>query len=151
MSALLMASLKDRMNLRGGLSGGEAFANASVVQKLCDRSESAQMRLKLIFRLDKEHDEFHRRIIERIELDPLRRAAEGGDYFLDPIRGSVRDRNAVSDPGAQRFFPLFERRQDAVAIFRFDFALGDEEVGELNDGAPTLRRFHLGNDLLGRE
>src|SRR5436190_17936516 len=103
MSALLMASLKDRMNLLGGLSGREAFANASVVQKLCDRSESAQMRLKLIFRLDKEHDEFHRRVVERVELDPLRRAAEGDDELLDSIRGNVRKGDAETDASAYLF------------------------------------------------
>ena len=32
----------------------------------------------------------------------------------------------------------------------FDFALADEQIDQLDDGRPTLGRFHLGNDLLGR-
>ena len=31
----------------------------------------------------------------------------------------------------------------------FDLAEADEEIDQLDDGRPTLRRFHLGDDLLG--
>ena len=76
------------------------------------------MSLKLIFRDDEKDDEFNRRIVERIEFDPAGRATEGGDDFFDPIGGSVRNGDAEADASAHRFLPLFERSQDAVAIFR---------------------------------
>src|SRR5256714_6817072 len=149
---LLPAALaEDRENFTSRFRRAETFAHAPVVQEFCDGSEGTQMRLKLVLRDDEEDDKFDRRIIERVELDPLRRAPERRHHFLDPVRRSVRNRDAKPDAGTHRFLALLERGQNAVAILRFDFSLGDEEIDQLDDGAPTLRRFHLGNDLLRSE
>ena len=108
------------------------------------------MGLKLILRHDEEHDEFHRRIIERVELDPGATSAEGGHHFLDSIGRGVRNGDAETDAGAHRFLALFERGENAFAILRLDLAQADQQIDQLDDGRPTFGRLHLGNDLLGR-
>ena len=55
-----------------------------------------------------------------------------------------------TDAGAHGFFALFQGRKNAIAAGWFDFLLGHEQIDQLDDGAPTLRRLHLRNDLLGR-
>ncbi len=106
------------------------------------------MSLKLIFRDDEKDDEFDRRIVERIEFNPTGRATEGGDNFIDAIGGSVRNSDAEPNARAHRFFPLLEQSQDAVSVFRLDFAETGEQVDQFDDGGPTLGGFHLRDDLL---
>ena len=57
----------------------------AVVQKFRDRSKSPEMRLKLIFRHDEEDNEFHRRIVERVELNPFGGSAEGSHDLVQAI------------------------------------------------------------------
>ena len=61
----------------------------------------------------------------------------------------MRNGNPETDAGAHRFFALFQRGEDAVAIVRFDFAETHEQIDQLDDGRPTLSCGHLGDDLLG--
>ncbi len=107
------------------------------------------MGLELILRHDEEDDEFHRRIVERVEFDPCGGAAKGSHYLLDAIGRGVRNGDAKTDAGAHRFLALLQGGEDAVAILRFDLAQTDEQIDQLDDGGPTLGRLHLRDDLLG--
>src|SRR5205085_9407027 len=100
----------------------EFLASTAIVQKFCDRCQRAQMRLKLVLWNDEEHDEFHGRIIERVELDTGARSAERGDDVIDAVRRTMRNGDAETDAGAHRLLALFQRTGIAVAIFGFDFA-----------------------------
>ncbi len=62
---------KDRQNFVSGFRAGKTLAHRAVIQKFCYRSQRAQVRLKLIFRHDKKNNEFHGRVIQRVELDPF--------------------------------------------------------------------------------
>ena len=53
------------------------------------RRQGAQVGLKLILGHDEEDDEFHRRIVERLELDAVGGAPEGGDHLIHSIGRSV--------------------------------------------------------------
>ena len=83
---LLGAVAEDPENFFRGTGVCEALARRAIVQELRDGSECAQMRLELILRDDEEHDELHRCVIERVELDPAARAAEARDNLIDAIR-----------------------------------------------------------------
>ena len=114
----LRGALEDAEDFLGGRGGAEALAHGAVVEELRDRRQRAQVRLKLIFRHDEKDDEFHRRIIERVELDPRCRAPESGDHFVHAIGRGVRDGDAETDAGAHRLLALAQRGQHDVAIRR---------------------------------
>src|SRR4051794_35201734 len=61
----------------------------------------------------------------------------------------MRNRDPESNAGAHRFLALFERGENAVARISLNFVLRHEEIDQLDDRVPALRRLHLGNDLLG--
>jgi len=143
--------LEDPEDFLFRLRGGEPFSDRAVVQEFCDRGKGAEMGLKLILRDDEEHNEPDRRIIERVELDALGRATESRDYFRDRVGRRMRNGNPKTDPCAHRFLALLERGEDGVAAGGIDFPQADEQVNQLDDRGPAFRRFHLGNDLLGRE
>jgi hypothetical protein len=63
----------------------------------------------------------------------------------------MRNGDPESDARAHGFLALFKRRQNAVAILGFDFAQANQKIDQLDDGRPTVRRLHLGDDLLGRK
>src|SRR5947208_638525 len=65
--------------------GAETFAHGAVVEKFRDGRQRAQVGLELIFRHDEKDDEFHRRIIERVELDARARPAKGGHDFFHAV------------------------------------------------------------------
>ena len=69
-SALGRVAKEDVVDLVSISSRAESLTHGAIIEELRDRSEGAQVRLELILRHDEEHDEFHRSIIERIELDP---------------------------------------------------------------------------------
>ena len=73
------AVLENRQNFFFRPGGRELFADRAIIQKFSDRRERAEVGLKLVLRHDEKDDEFDRRAVERIELDSLRRASEGGD------------------------------------------------------------------------
>src|SRR5436190_23245620 len=106
------------------------------------------MHLKLIFLHDEKDNEFYRRIIQRIKLDPGCRSSKSGHNLLDAIRFAVRDGDAEPDAGAHGFLTLFERRQNGVTVGRLDLAEVDQQIHQLDDGRPTLGRLHLRDDLL---
>ena len=58
---------------------GEALAHGAVIQEFRDRGQRAQVRLELILRHDEEDDEFHERIVQRLEFDALAGASESRD------------------------------------------------------------------------
>src|ERR1700687_2652124 len=107
------------------------------------------MSLKLVLRNNEENDKFYRRIIKRVEFVSACQSSESGYDIIDPIGGAMRDGDPETDSGTHRFFALFERREDAVAILRLDFAETHKQIDQLDDGRPTLGRLHLGDDLLG--
>ena len=45
----------------------------------------ASVRLKLIFWYDKKNNEFHGRVIQRVELDPFGGPSERSHHFVEPI------------------------------------------------------------------
>ena len=61
----------------------------------------------------------------------------------------MRNGDPETNPGAHRFFALFERGEDAVAVVRFEFAETHEQIDQFDDGRPTLSCRHLRDDLLG--
>ena len=109
------------------------------------------MRLKLIFWHNEKHDEFHRRVIERIEFNSASRSSKRGNDSFEPVGRAVRNGNPKSDASAHRFLALLQRGQNALAIRTFDFAQANKQIDQLDDGRPTLGRPHLGDDLLGRK
>src|SRR5580693_5740306 len=88
---LLRTFAEDRQNFFSRRCRGQAFAHRTIIQEFRDRSESAQMRLKLIFRHDEEDDEFHRRIIQCVELDSRGRSSKSRDYLVEPVGRAVWD------------------------------------------------------------
>src|SRR6267378_3771816 len=60
----------------------------------------------------------------------------------------MRNGNTEADPGAHRFFALFERSQNSITIFRFDLVTRDQQIHQLNDGVPALGRLHFRDDLI---
>src|ERR1700676_5285809 len=83
----LRTFLKDRQNFLGRLRAGQTVAHGPIVQKLGDRGERAEVRLKLILRHDEENDEFHRRGIEGVEFNPSCRSSKSCHYFIEAIGG----------------------------------------------------------------
>src|SRR3954447_17113654 len=63
----------------------------------------------------------------------------------------MRYGNSESDSGAHGFLALPQRCQNGVAIRWFNFAEANKQIDQFNNSRPTLRCFHLGNDLLGRK
>ena len=43
------------------------------------------MGLKLVLRNNEKDNEFHRRVVERVELDPGCRSSKSRDHVIDPI------------------------------------------------------------------
>src|SRR4029077_7769055 len=72
----------------------QALPNGAVVQKFGDGSEGAQMCLELVLRDNEEDDEFHRRVIERVELNTSGRTPKGGYHFVQPVGRTVRNGDA---------------------------------------------------------
>ena len=148
----LRAIAKDRQNFVGRFRAGETFANGAIVQKFGDRSQRAQMGLKLILRHDEKHDEFHRRIIERVELDPVRTIGRR-PRPLPRCRSDEACGMAMPKP-----MPVLIVSSRCLSEARMlsrsaglDLAQADEQIDQLDDGRPTLGRLHLGDDLLGRK
>src|SRR5207302_5867147 len=94
---------------------------------------------------------FYRRVIERVELDAGCRSSERSDDVVDAIRRAMRNGDTEADARTHGLLPLFERSENAVAIFGFDFAEAQEQIDQLDDGRPSFGRFHLGDDLFGRK
>src|SRR3954468_5023928 len=76
---LLTALAKDRKNFVRRFCLGQALPDTSIVQKLGDRGESAQVGLKLVLGDDEEDHKFYRRVVQRIEFNPGRRTAKRGN------------------------------------------------------------------------
>ena len=55
------------------------------------------MFLKLTLGHEKKHDELHRLVVKRVEVDAFARTAERADDFKNQIRGSVRNADAEAD------------------------------------------------------
>ena len=109
------------------------------------------MGLKLIFWHDEENHEFHRRIIECIKLNTGAGSSECGNDFVQPIGRTMWNGDTEPDSCAHGFFALSERGENRIAIGGFNLAKADEQIDQLDNGRPALRRFHLRNDLLGRK
>src|SRR5438034_3473040 len=56
--------------------------------------------------------------------------------------------NTEADAGAHRFFALFQRSENSIAIFRFDLVPRDQQIHQLNDGVPALGRLHFRDNLI---
>src|ERR1044072_7597230 len=109
------------------------------------------MRLKLIFRDDEKHDELDRRVVEGVKIASWRRSSKRAHYFLKPVGGTMRNGDSESNACAHCFLTLFQRSEDGIAVFRFNFTQTNEKIDQLNDGGPALRGFHLRDDLLDRK
>ena len=59
--------------------------------------------------------------------------------------------DAEPDAGAHGFLALLERGKNGLGVRLFDFAQSNQQIDQLDNGRPTLRSFHLGDDLLGRK
>src|SRR5437868_9803522 len=109
------------------------------------------MSLKLIFRNNKKHHELHRRIVERIELNPSAGATKSSHDFLKPIRRAVWNGDTKANSGAHGFLALLKRRKDSLAIFRFDLTARDQQIHQLHDGIPAFGRLHFRDNLISGE
>ena len=109
------------------------------------------MRLELILRHDEEHDEFHERIVQRLELDPLRRASECRDHFRHAVARCVRDRDAKPDARAHRLLAGAQRSEHRVAIRPVDLPVRDEQIHKLGDCRIAFGRLHLREDRFCRK
>jgi len=145
---MLANNLQHGFGVGGLFEGGAEFR---FVQEFRDVREGVQVFLELTLRDEKEHDEIHRLIIERVEINTLARAAERADDFGDEIRAGVRDANAETDARAHGGFALFDHGGDGVVMLGFDFAGADEVFDQLVDRLPAVSRLQIGDDLLFRK
>ena len=122
-----------------------------VVQKFGDIGESMKMFLKLALRNQKEHDEIHGLIVERVEVDSFFRAAERTDDFINQIGGGVGDADAEPDAGAHRSFPFLDDGSNRLAMFGFDFPCDNKVVDQFIDGFPSGGSLQIGKDLIVSE
>ena len=63
----------------------EETSRATVIQKFRDRRERAEMRLELVLWNNEKDDEFHRRVVEGVELDPGCRSSKSRNYVIDAV------------------------------------------------------------------
>ena len=82
----------------GGLF--EGLTKFGFMQELRDICQRVEMFLELTLRNEEEHDEIHRLIVERVEIDTLAGAAERADDFADQVRAGVGDADAEADARA---------------------------------------------------
>src|SRR5438270_13371306 len=106
------------------------------------------MRLKLVFRDDEQNHEFHRRVVERIELNAGAGPAERGHHLIETIGGTMWNGDAKADARAHGLLPLFQRSENTFTRIRLNFAELNEEIDQLDDGRPSLDCLHLRNDLI---
>jgi hypothetical protein len=104
--------------------------------------------LELVFRHDKQNDEPHRRIVERVEINALLRAAKGGNDALYTVRGSMRDGDAESNSRAHRLLAIAEGGQNRLAIRLLDVASAHKQIDDLDYGGPSIAGRHLRDDLV---
>src|SRR5258708_2249418 len=60
---------EDAQDFAGGDGGAQALAHRTVVEEFRNRRQRPQVGLKLVLGHDEKDDEFHRRIVQGIELD----------------------------------------------------------------------------------
>ncbi len=84
------------------------------------------MGLELVLGDDEEDDEFHRCVVQGIELDAGHRTAKSRYDLVHPVGRSMRDGNSKTDPRAHGFFALAQSGQNDVAIRRLHLLLGNE-------------------------
>lgn len=139
----------DRLQHRFGIGGlFEGLTEFGFVKNLGDVGEGVEVFLKLTLGNEEKHDEVHRLIVERVEVDPFLRAAQRTDDFRDQIGGGVRDADAEPDAGAHGSLALLDNRSDGLAVLRLDFSGGDEIVDEFVNGLPTVSGLQIREDLI---
>lgn len=74
--------------LRSG-RGRQFLAHRAVVEEFCDGRKGAQMDLELVTGNDKEHDEVHEFVVQRVKFNTRGRAAEGGHHLGDVLGGGM--------------------------------------------------------------
>jgi hypothetical protein len=60
----------------------------------------------------------------------------------------MRNGDTEADPGAHRFFTLFQRRQNTFTAFLTNFAKLNEQIDQLDYCRPPLGCLHVGYDLV---
>ena len=124
----------------------------AVVEKFRDGRQRAQVRLELILRHDEKDDEFHRRVVERVELD-----AGASERPNAATTFSTRSDEAcgMAMPKPMPVLIVSSRCRSAASTtsrsLRFDLPLRDEQIDQFDDGRPPFRGFHLRDDLIDRE
>ncbi len=139
-------------NLQHGCRVGSLFEGLSefgAVEEFGDVGEGVKVLLKLALGNEEEHDEIHRLVIERIEINTLFRAAERAHHLVNEISRGVRDADSKANARTHRGFPLFDHGRDGIVMLGLDFARGDEIVDKLIDGFPAIAGVHAGKNLLG--
>ena len=95
------------------------------MQQLGDVRQGVQMLLKLALRHEKEHDELHRLVVERIEIDARLGTAQRAHHFVNQVGRGVRNADAEPDAGAHGRLALLDRGGHGIAVPRLDFPGGD--------------------------
>lgn len=106
------------------------------------------MGLKLVLGHHKQDDEPHRRVVQRVELDPLGGPPESGHDLSDSVRRGVGDGDAEPDPGTHGFLALAQRSKHHVPVLGLDLTSFHQQIHEFHDGGPSLHGLHLGDDLI---
>src|SRR5207244_7151328 len=94
------------------------------------------MRLKLVLRNNEKDDEFHRRVIERVEFDAGCGPSEGRHDVINPIGRAMRNGDAKADSRAHRFFALLiearmlSRSSGLILARRASRSISSTEAGQ---------------------
>ena len=119
-----------------------------IVKTLGDIGEGVEMFLELALRNQKQHHQMNGLIIECVEIHAFGRPAERAHYFVNQIRGSVRNADAETDAGAHGGLALLDHRGDLIAVFRLDLAALNQAIDQLIDRLPAGGSGQLGDDLI---
>jgi hypothetical protein len=125
----------------------EGFPEFGLVQQFGNVRERVEMLLELSLRHEEEHDEFYRLVVERVEVDALRGAAQRADNLVNQIRRGVRDADAKPDAGGHGRLALFDGGGDGVAVGGLNLAGGDKVPDEFVNCLPAVRRAQVWNYL----
>ena len=99
-------------------------------------------------RHQEEHDQIDRLIVQGVEINSLRRAAQGADYFRNQVRRSVRDADAETDAGAHRGLALLDHSRNGVVMLGGNLARRHQVIDQLINRFPAVGRPQVSDDLL---
>ena len=125
----------------------ERLAKFGFMKELRDVRQRVEMFLKLTLRNEKKHDEIHRLIVERVEVDARARTAQRTDDFANQIRRGMGNPDAEANAGAHRRLAFLHDGRNRVEVFGFDFSGRDKVRDEFINGFPAVGRLEFRQNL----